>query len=115
MIINNLKLLQFDSLNLGDNNLRDFIYFLPVGLYKCRIHILLRKCWGRIHTISYHLSFDFDFYLGFVPASKMRLRRGLGYPTQITVPYVFTVCNPTLQKKIFNSNCNTILNIFSLV
>ena len=39
--------------------------------------------------------------LGFVPASKMRLRRGLGYPTQITVPYVFTVCNPTLQKKIF--------------
>ena len=39
--------------------------------------------------------------LGFVPASKMRLRRGLGYPTQITVPFVFTVCNPTLQKKIF--------------
>ena len=35
--------------------------------------------------------------LGFVPASKMRLRRGLGYPTQITVPYVFTACNPTLQ------------------
>ena len=29
----------------------------------------------------------------------MRLRRGRGYPTQITVPYVFTVCNPTLQKK----------------
>ena len=27
------------------------------------------------------------------------LRRGLGYPTQITVPYVFTVCNPILQKK----------------
>ena len=40
-------------------------------------------------------------WLGFVPASKMRLRRGLGYPTQITVPYVFTVCNPTLQKKFF--------------
>ena len=35
--------------------------------------------------------------VGFVPASKMRLRRGLGYPTQITVPFVFTVCNPTLQ------------------
>ena len=33
MIINNLKLLQFDSLNLGDNNLRDYINFLPVGLY----------------------------------------------------------------------------------
>ena len=31
----------------------------------------------------------------------MRLRRGLGYPTQITVPYVFTVCNLTLQKKFF--------------
>ena len=39
--------------------------------------------------------------LSFVPASKMRLRRGLGYPTQITVPYVFTACNPTLQKNFF--------------
>ena len=36
-------------------------------------------------------------WVGFVPASKMRLRRGLGYPTQITVPYVFTACNPTLK------------------
>ena len=38
----------------------------------------------------------------------MRLRRGLGYPTQITVPYVFTVCNPTLQKK-FCTVCSLFL------
>ena len=46
------------------------------------------------------------FSLGFVPASKMRLRRGLGYPTQIMVPYVFTACNPTLQKKILHNDKN---------
>ena len=40
------------------------------------------------------------YTVGFVPAFKMRLRRGLGTPTQITVPFVFTVCNPTLQKKL---------------
>ena len=45
-------------------------------------------------------------WLGFVPASKMRLRRGLGYPTQITVPYVFTVCNPTLQKNFLHMHKN---------
>ena len=49
--------------------------------------------------------------VSFVPASKMRLRRGLGYPTQITVPYVFTACNPTLQKKILHMHSHAIASL----
>ena len=51
--------------------------------------------------VGKYFSQGLGYFVGFVPASKMRLRRGLGYPTQITVPFVFTVCNPTLQKKFF--------------
>ena len=36
----------------------------------------------------------------------MRLRRGLGYPTQITVPHVFTVCNLALQKNFLHMHKN---------
>ena len=56
---------------------------------------------GRLHFDQSFCDPQEYYELGFVPASKMRLRRGLGYPTQITVPYVFTACNLTLQKKIY--------------
>ena len=47
--------------------------------------------------------------ISFVPASKMRLRRGLGYPTQITVPYVFTARNTTLKIKMKWDFCEAVI------